>query len=128
LGTLLTDWTDIDAATHELARCLGVLPAHATIADAKWVYWSSNPLGTELVAMLERLTALGFLEKRDEPDQQYRIAPHFQSSLGVEQVWRTSAPPSLRSDPDGTPRSALVRDPEGNRVEPTARGTGGRRP
>jgi len=61
------------------------------MSDAKWLYWSNDPLGIELVALLDRLTTLGFLEKRDEPDQQYRIAPEFKSSLGLEEIWRRFA-------------------------------------
>jgi hypothetical protein len=40
--------------------------------DVKWVYWSENPLGTMLHSTLERLSDLGVLEKREEPDVQYR--------------------------------------------------------
>jgi catechol 2,3-dioxygenase-like lactoylglutathione lyase family enzyme len=63
------------------------------MADAKWVYWSNNPLGIELVALLDRMTALGFLEKRVEPDYQYRLAPQFRSNLRVEEIWRRFALP-----------------------------------
>lgn len=94
LAAFLTDWTDIDVAAHELARRLGALPECSAMGDAKWVYWSNNPLGIELVALLDRLTALGLLEKRDEPDHQYRLAPQFRSHLGVEQIWqRFTVPP-----------------------------------
>lgn len=94
LTAFLTDWTDIDVAAHELARCLGALPHRSAMADAKWVYWSNNPLGIELVALLDRLTVLGLLEKREEPDYQYRSAPQFRSRLGVEEIWQRFAVPS----------------------------------
>jgi hypothetical protein len=94
LGAFLADWTDVDVAAHELARSLGAMPERSAMSDAKWVYWSNNPLGIELVALLERLTVLGFLEKRDEPDYQYRVAPRFRSRLGIEEIWqRFVAPP-----------------------------------
>ena len=96
LTAFLTDWTDIDEAAHQLARCLGALPERSAMTDAKWVYWSNNPLGLELVGLLDRLTALGLLEKRDEPDYQYRVAPSFRSRLGVEEIWqRFILPPQL---------------------------------
>ena len=91
LAAFLANWTDIDVAAHELARCLGALPEGSAMADAKWVYWSNNPLGIELVALLDRLTTLGLLEKRAEPDHQYRVAPQFRSSLGLEEIWRRFA-------------------------------------
>jgi lactoylglutathione lyase len=94
LTAFLTDWTDIDVAAHQLAQCLGALPERSAMNDAKWVYWSNNPLGLELVALLDRLTALGLLEKRDEPDYQYRVAPQFRSRLGVEEVWQRFTLPS----------------------------------
>lgn len=94
LTAFLLDWTDIDVAAHELARCLGVLPERSAMADAKWIYWSNNALGRELVALLDRLTALGLLEKRDEPDYQYRVAPQFRSRLGVDEIWKQFILPS----------------------------------
>jgi catechol 2,3-dioxygenase-like lactoylglutathione lyase family enzyme len=93
LAAFLADWTDIDVAAHELARSLGALPERSAMSDAKWVYWSNNPLGIELVALLDRLTALGLLEKRDEPDHQYRVAPQFRSSLGIVEIWQRFAVP-----------------------------------
>jgi catechol 2,3-dioxygenase-like lactoylglutathione lyase family enzyme len=98
LAASLADWTDVDVAAHELARCLGALPEGSAMSDAKWVYWSNNPLGIELVALLDRLTALGLLEKRDEPDHQYRVAPEFRASLGVQEIWQrfvVAPPPAL---------------------------------
>ncbi|HET9955561.1 MAG TPA: VOC family protein [Polyangiaceae bacterium] len=88
LTTSLTDWTDIDIAAHEVARGLGILPGHSTVADGKAWFWSDNPLGNELFALLDRLTTLGFLEKRNEPDLQYRVAPQFRARLGIEDLWQ----------------------------------------
>jgi catechol 2,3-dioxygenase-like lactoylglutathione lyase family enzyme len=101
LRTFLTDWTDIDVAAHELARCLGVLPDRSRMSDAKWVYWSNGALGDELVVLLDRLVALGVLEKRDEPDYQYRVSTQFEARLGIEGIWQRLA----RSSP---PRLSLV--------------------
>jgi hypothetical protein len=67
----LADWTDFDVSAHVLAQCLGVMPSGLGINEAKWVYWSDNPLGNMLYGTLERLLGLGALEKREEPDLQY---------------------------------------------------------
>jgi hypothetical protein len=72
LRVALADWTDFDASAHALAQCLGIMPSQQEMKEAKWVYWSENPLGTMLYGTLERLVELGVLEKRDEPDLQYR--------------------------------------------------------
>ena len=72
LRIALTDWTDFDMSAHVLAQCLGIMPAGLGMNEAKWVYWSDNPLGNLLYGTLERLLELGALEKREEPDLQYR--------------------------------------------------------
>ena len=72
LRVALADWTDFDAAAHFLAQCLGIMSSQQEMKEAKWVYWSENPLGTMLYSTLERLVELGTLEKRGEPDLQYR--------------------------------------------------------
>jgi lactoylglutathione lyase len=91
LAAILADWTDVDFAAHALARSLGLMPDQSAMSDAKWVYWSNNPVGSELIVLLDRLTALGFLEKREEPDIQYRLRPEFQANLNVERVWQQVA-------------------------------------
>ena len=55
-----------------LAQCLGIMPLGTGMNEAKWVYWSDNPLGNMLYGTLERLLKLGALERREEPDLQYR--------------------------------------------------------
>jgi hypothetical protein len=72
LRVAIADWTDFDASAHTLAQCLGIMLPQKEMKEAKWVYWSENPLGTMLYSTLERLVELGVLEKRDEPDLQYR--------------------------------------------------------
>jgi hypothetical protein len=91
LAASLADWTDADSAAHALARSLGLMPDVSAMSDAKWVYWSNNPLGNELIALLDRLTVLGFLEKREEPDLQYRVHPEFRTNLEIERVWQQVA-------------------------------------
>jgi hypothetical protein len=75
LRVALADWTDFDASAHLLAQCLGIMSPHHEMTEAKWVYWSENPLGTVLYDTLERLVEIGVLEKREEPDFQYRWVP-----------------------------------------------------
>jgi hypothetical protein len=48
LRVALADWTDFDASAHLLAQCLGIMPSQQEMKEAKWVYWSENPLGTML--------------------------------------------------------------------------------
>jgi hypothetical protein len=72
LRVALGDWTDFDISAHVLAQCLGIMPTGTGMNEAKWVYWSDNPLGNMLYGTLERLLDLGALEKREEPDLQYR--------------------------------------------------------
>ena len=79
----IPDWTDIDFAAHALAQALGVMAPDAEMADTKWVYWSKNPLGDALVQMLDSLVEIGLLEKRDEPDFQYRWAVDCAARCGL---------------------------------------------
>ena len=72
LRTSLAEWTGIEEAAHALAQCLGVVPSELEMQEIKWVYWSSNPLGNMLYRVLDHLVELGALQKREEPDLQYR--------------------------------------------------------
>jgi len=74
----LASWTDADAAMHMLARSLGVVAQNSTTREVKWIYWSNNPLGEFLYRMLNELVLLGALEKRDEPDLQFRWREGFE--------------------------------------------------
>ena len=70
----LADWTDWDVAAYEVGRCLGVL--HGNFAtDNKGVFWSDNRLGNGLHDVLLRLVEAGVLERREEPDEQFRWRP-----------------------------------------------------
>jgi predicted enzyme related to lactoylglutathione lyase len=83
----LGEWLDVEGAEHVLATALGIMPRNSVMVEAKPVYWSNHPLGNELFALLERLTELGFLEKRDEPELQYRVRADFTRKLGIEEIW-----------------------------------------
>ena len=77
LSAELVDWKGIDEAAHLLAMCMGLVPDGTHIFDYKWVYWNNNPLGTMLVNILDQLVRIGVLEKRDEPDIQYRWSSNY---------------------------------------------------
>lgn len=68
----MADWADVDVAQYLLAQCLGVFPRDASMIEKKSIYWSDNSLGNALYRMLEALVSAGVIEKRDEPDLQYR--------------------------------------------------------
>ena len=88
----LGDWVDIDVAEHDLAQCLGIMPSNSQMSDPrwKWVYWIDNRFGNFFVRTLDQLVELGILEKRDEPDFQYRWSPKSQMPREVEEL----GPPS----------------------------------
>ena len=77
LKTQLLHWTDWDCAAHSLALCLGLMEDGLFQTRAKHVFWSNHPIGTMLFTILDGLVAQGILEKRDEPDFQYRWSPSF---------------------------------------------------
>jgi lactoylglutathione lyase len=99
----LGDWTDIDEAAHALAVAIGLMPAASRMSDAKWVYWSNNPLGNELHGWLDRLAVLGVLEKRDQPDFQYRTKRDFAAKVGL-----AGARPLAAADKEPPPELTLV--------------------
>jgi hypothetical protein len=68
----LQDWTDIDVAAWRLAQVIGVIGSDKELRDIKWMFFSANPVGDALYRSLDELRMAGVLEKRDEPDFQYR--------------------------------------------------------
>jgi hypothetical protein len=74
------DWTDWDGAAYRLGICLGLMPNAAAFGAAKQVFWSNHEVGDLLFSILDRLVEKGILEKRDEPDIQYRWSPTFRGS------------------------------------------------
>ncbi|HZF54818.1 MAG TPA: hypothetical protein VE093_39485 [Polyangiaceae bacterium] len=76
-GTLketLREWTDVDVAQYSVAAVLGLIdPAISPFATrAKHVFWTDNPVGNVLYELLQTLVSLGVLERREDPDIQYR--------------------------------------------------------
>jgi hypothetical protein len=77
----LKEWTDWDGAMFCLAKSLGMMDETVNFAvEAKHVFWSANPVGDFLGKTLDELVEIGFLEKRDEPDFQYRYNSAFTGS------------------------------------------------
>ena len=72
LRTALADWTDFDIASHALAQCLGLVPPDMAMHEVKSMYWSNNDVGKALHQMLETLALAHIIERRDEPDLQFR--------------------------------------------------------
>lgn len=67
----LSGWTDWDGAAFELGRTLGLFTGQG-FREVKYVFWTSNALGDGLHDALLALTAAGVLDRRDEPDEQFR--------------------------------------------------------
>jgi hypothetical protein len=72
LKALLQDWVDCDRAAYSLGISLGIIPDVQGREAPKHVFWSNHPTGEMLYVMLDELVKHGVLEKRDEPDFQYR--------------------------------------------------------
>ena len=85
LKEILADWTDVDGAELELAVMLGFIEIglynddnmQKVYLENKHIFWSNNPIGNFLGDMLEKLVELNVLEKRDEPDIQYRYNQNY---------------------------------------------------
>lgn len=80
LQNSLRDWTDWDFAGFSLGICLGLWPPAPDFGNAKHVSWSVHTLGDLLHDMRDSLTRAGVLERRKEPDIQYRWNPAFVGS------------------------------------------------
>lgn len=67
----LSSWTDWDGAAFKLGRTLGLF-SDSHFTDVKYVFWTSNALGDGLHDALLALAAAGILDRREEPDEQFR--------------------------------------------------------
>jgi hypothetical protein len=78
----LHDWLDWDSAAYWLAVCLGLMEDEPELFEtrAKHVFWSNDPVGNMLYAILDQMVAVGLLETRDEPDKQFRWNAAFRVS------------------------------------------------
>ena len=76
----LIEWTDCDIAAYRIGICLGLMPDCPAFGATKHVFWGVHPVGEMLYTMLNSLMERGILEKREEPDIQYRWSPGFLGS------------------------------------------------
>ena len=67
----MADWEDWDCAAYALGRKLGLFE-NRTFREVKGMFWTDNDLGNGLHDALLALVRAGVLERRDEPDEQFR--------------------------------------------------------
>ena len=80
LRIALKDWTDWDFAAYRIAICLSLMPEGIMPGRGKHVFWSANPMGDALHDFLLQLAKAGVLERREDPDEQFRWNPQFRGS------------------------------------------------
>ncbi len=74
----LVTWCDWDEAAFALASCIGIVRGDTPFdTGAKHLFWTDNAVGNLLHKILDDLVQVHVLEKRDEPDTQYRWNPAF---------------------------------------------------
>jgi hypothetical protein len=71
LADELEYWTDWDAAAFALGHALGLFQ-DADPLRVKHVFWTDNQLGNGLHDALLALVSAGVLDRREEPDEQFR--------------------------------------------------------
>ncbi|MFJ8113919.1 hypothetical protein [Streptomyces sp. NPDC096132] len=74
LSERLAEWMDWDGAAFLVGSCLGIFAESESFTRVKAVFWTDNPLGNALHEVLLQLVAAGVLERREEPDEQFRWA------------------------------------------------------
>ncbi|MEV4266640.1 hypothetical protein [Kribbella sp. NPDC049584] len=67
----MNQWVDWDGAAWLLARAIGV-PLPSKFSASKATFWTDNPMGNGLHDALLALCRAGILDRRDEPDEQFR--------------------------------------------------------
>jgi|GEM_PF-4075074 len=72
LSTALAEWTDWDGAAFALGRAIRLYERTADYQYVKGDFWTDNSRGNGLHAALNALAEGGILERRDEPDIQFR--------------------------------------------------------
>jgi hypothetical protein len=72
LDRALATWTDWDLAAFALGRAIGLYETNAQFRHFKSDFWTENDVGAGLHEALDTLAESGILERRDEPDIQFR--------------------------------------------------------
>jgi len=79
----LRGWISWDGAMYHLGACLGFWPDYgAPPGEDAWhgvkgIIWSANYLGNALGEFLDSLVQAGMLERREEPDIEFRWNPNY---------------------------------------------------
>lgn len=79
----LTGWTNWDISIYTLGACLGFWPDFgAPVGEDLWhgvksIIWSGNPLGDAMATYLDALVKANMLERRNEPNIEYRWNPEY---------------------------------------------------
>jgi len=78
----LSEWTDWDVAEASLAKHLGLIDTAQDFGGSKVIFWSNNTVGNTLMDCLIRLADAEVLNRREEPDIQFRWNP----SLSLDDI------------------------------------------
>ena len=88
----LSGWTSWDIAMYHIGACLGFWPEfgapydHDSWHGVKGVIWSGNPLGDALSNFIVALSEEGCLERREEPDIEYRWNPNYKGEADIMSI------------------------------------------
>jgi hypothetical protein len=72
LAESLRTWTDWDVSSFHLGRAIGLFERQEDWQRTKGVFWTDNRIGNGLRSALLALVEAGVLERREEPDEQFR--------------------------------------------------------
>jgi hypothetical protein len=72
LAKNLAEWVDCDVAAYLFGRSLGLFEDQNFETDTKHVFWTDNDLGNGLHDALLALVRARVLDRREEPDEQFR--------------------------------------------------------
>lgn len=102
----LADWSDWDVAAHAYGLAIGVFEG-ATPRQVKHVVLTDNALGKGLHAGVLALVDAGVLERRDDPEEQFRwVFPGGDTLPGAPDSWpavATAPEPTGLAAPPGSP-------------------------
>jgi len=70
----LKEWEDWDGVEYKVARCLGIIDKDKSFQETKGLWWSGTLTGELVWQIIQNLVSEGVLERREEPDIQYRWA------------------------------------------------------
>lgn len=66
------EWINWDEAHFLVALALGIIPEDSLFYKTKSLWWSSGPVDDAITKVMSGLVSAGILERREEPDIQYR--------------------------------------------------------